>query len=173
MFMIQPMAAAAPSITESGIPATASAGEPVHLWVNISSGVPIHDVLLTWRNPANGDLFTGYMNLSEGNTTSGKWTYDIPAQPWKGELECKVTAKDDYGYSAFYPASGFMTIEILGETEPKEFPWNLVIIIIFLGAVLVLTELVFKPGFYRKTGREKARELEEEDRLRELEEKEN
>jgi hypothetical protein len=163
-------AMAVPEFTSIEIPATTQTGQPIHISVNITSNIPIHEVLLTYNNPSAGQLSYDYMNLSEGNESCGVWTFEIPAQSWKGSLECSITAKDNVGNSSQYPAVNNAIIEIQGDDPPTPFPWNWVIIIGFLAVVLVLTELVFKPGVYRPTGREKARALEEEDRKREQEE---
>jgi hypothetical protein len=100
--------------------------------------------------------------------TNGRWIFGIPSQSWKGKVECRITAWDNASASTQYNA----IIEIIGDDPPKPFPWNWVLIIAFLGVALVVTELVFKPGLYRATGREKAKALEEEDRRREQEESE-
>ena len=70
-----------------------------------------------------------------------------------------------------YPPTGKYGIEIDGPS-PSTFPWNWVFIGAFLLVVFIATELAFKPGFYRRTGRDKARALEEEDRQKEIEERE-
>ena len=163
-------AMAVPAFTSTGIPSTGDAGQPIHVSVNLTSDVPVRDVLLVYNNPSIGQLSYEYMSLADGNETSGVWFFDIPAQPWEGCVECRITVRDNSGASSQYPASGNAIIEILGDEQPKPFPWKWVIIIAFLAVVLVLTELAFKPGFYRPTGRERARALEEEDRKREQEE---
>jgi hypothetical protein len=167
-----PCAMAAPAFSSAGIPSDVQAGQPIHVFVNITSSTPIHEVLLTYNNPSTGQLNYDYMTLSEGNESEGVWVFEVPAQTWKGTLECHITAKDNAGASSQYPASGDAIIDILGAEQPKPFPWNWVIIIGFLAVTLVLTELVFKPGVYRLTGRERAKALEEEDRRREQEEAE-
>lgn len=170
--ILPPSAIGEPIFTNTGIPDTTDAGQSIQIWVNITSDMPIYEVLLYYTNPTTGQENYEIMTLSEGNTTSGRWAFDIPAQSWKSEVECRITARDNSGASSQYPASGNAIIEIQGDEQPKAFPWNWVIIIAFLGVVLVLTELIFKPGFYRPTGRERARALEEEDRKREQEEAE-
>jgi len=175
MALSAPVIIAAPVFVSTGIPSSVQSGQAVHVMVQINSTTPIRDfegAVLYFHNLGTGQEDWVPMNLTAGNLSAGTWTYDIPAQPWKGELECRVTAKDDIGNSVQYPASSNAKIEIIGDDPPKPFPWNLVILIGFLAVVLVLTELIFKPGFYRLTGREKARALEEEDRKREQEEME-
>ncbi len=156
-------ASAAPTFIVTSIPSSAQAGQTIPVFANVTSGNSEMEVYITFKNPANGSY--NYVMMAQ-NGANGTWSYNIPAQPWKGSLEVLLTAKDGTGV-AQYPSSGFMTIGIAGDEQPKPFPWNIVVILIFLGVVLVLTELTFKPGFYRKTGRERARELEEQDRMRE------
>ena len=169
-------ASAAPAITAESMPAAADAGETVHILVRIVSDVQIRNadsVILYYYNPGTGQESWVPMNLTAGNLTDGEWAFDIPAQSWGGEIHCQVTATDNaYGQSS-YPSSGLHVITIVGEERPEPFPWNIVLIVSFLGAALVLTELVFKPGLYRPTGRERARELEEEDWEREEAERES
>jgi hypothetical protein len=157
-------AAGAPSISQSGIPVSAEAGSPITVWVEVSSTTPVDGALLYYSNPEAGLMDYLAMNLTSGNATDGRWSCDIPAQSWEGTVECRVTVTDLAGASAQYPATGEAVIRISGEDEPKPFPWNLALVMAFLAVALVLTELVFKPGLYRKTGRQKARELEEADR---------
>lgn len=160
-------ASAAPQIAGAGFPASADAGAGIPIWVDVNSTSPVDQALLFYSNPGTGQMEYVLMNLTSGNGTSGRWSYTIPAQPWDGTVECRVTVTDMAGSTVQYPASGTAVVRIVGEEEPSPFPWNLVFVVAFLAVALVLTELVFKPGLYRKTGREKARELEEEDRLRE------
>jgi hypothetical protein len=166
--ILLPTVKAAPQLSGTGIPSTAQAGQPIPISINITSDFSVLEVLLTINNPYSIEIMT----LSEGNDTCGTWTFEIPAQPWKSQMEFSIKARDNNG-SSYYPnRDGYSTIEILGDDPPKPFPWNWVLIIAFLGVAFVLTELVFKPGFYRATGREKAKALEEEDRKREQEESE-
>jgi len=169
--LCEPAVWAVPIATEIAMPVEAEAGQPILVWINLSSEVPVYEVLLNYYNPGTGQMGYEFMTLTAGNSTSGTWTYVIPAQPWEGELECRITAKDETGASAQFPESGPATIGIIGEEEPDEFPWNLVVAIIFLAVVLVITELIFKPGLYRPTGRDRAKALEEEDRKKEQAEK--
>jgi len=161
-------AAAEPVFVSTDIPQVVDAGQPITVVVNITSQQPVMSVWLT-LNPASPDYGYFQMNLTSGNETSGSWTYVIPARPWGGHIDYFITARDNSGDSSQYPASGTSGIEITGEEPPKQFPWNIVIIVVFLGVVLVLTEFIHKPGLYRPTGRERARKLEEEDRKREEE----
>ncbi len=152
--------------------ANADAEQPVHIFVNATSELPVYDILLTYINPANGLLYNEYMNLTSGNKTNGTWHFEIPPQRYKCSLDVWIIASDISGASTRYPASGGFTIQLDGPKPVKPFPWNIVIIVVFLGITLVATELIFKPGVYRPTGRQRAKALEEEDRKRELEEQE-
>ncbi len=164
-------ASAAPTVSSLEFPSSAEAGEPIHIRVNISSTIPIREspnaVELYYYNPGTGQENWASMNLTEGNLSAGTWSYDIPAQSWSGELRCQITATDIANAETSYPSSGYHRITIVGEEQPKPFPWNIVVVVGFLAAAMVLTELVFKPGLYRPTGRDKAKKLEEEDRLKE------
>lgn len=164
-------ASAAPTVSPLELPGSADTGEPIHILVNISSVIPIREspnaVELYYYNPGTGQESWVSMNLTEGNLSVGIWSYDIPAQSWSGELRCKITATDIAYAETSYPSSGYHVISITGEEQPKPFPWNIVLVVGFLAGAMVLTELVFKPGLYRPTGRDKAKKLEEEDRLRE------
>jgi hypothetical protein len=177
MTLFVPEIMAAPVFVSTGIPSTVQSGEPIHIIIEINSTTPIRDglegVVLYFKIADTGQEDWVTMNLTSGNLTNGIWTYDIPSQSWEGSLECRITAKDNSGFSTQYPASSNAIIEIIGDEPPEPFPWNWVIIIAFLGIAFVVTELVFKPGFYRATGREKAKALEEEDRRREEEEAKN
>lgn len=162
---------AVPTISVVDMPSSAEAGQAIHVEINITSLVPISDlsdaVVLYYKNPGTGQEDWIFMVLAEGNMSDGTWSCDIPAQPWSGELRCDVTAMDVHGDYAYFPASGYHVIALAGEKAPKPFPWNIAIIVCFLAVAFIFTELAFKPGLYRTTGRDKARKLEEEDRLRE------
>ena len=158
------LASAAPPFEDVGIPAKAEAGAPIPVYVNMSSEQGIQSVWLHYDNSTYSSARE--MSLESGNSTRGTWHCEIPAQTWKGVVEWRLTARFGNG-SLNYPESGYGQIEIEGKNPPKPFPWNIVVTVAFLGVVLVLTELAFKPGVYRKTGRERAMELEEEDRARE------
>lgn len=153
---------AVPQISPVDLPSSAETGVSIPIRVNITSDLPIQTVWFNYENATTGAF--GGIGAMVYNETSGLWSYDIPPQSWKSEMRCTIKVTDTHDTAQYS-----FTIVILGEEEPKVFPWSLVITIIFLGVVLVLTELAFKPGLYRKTGREKAKELEEEDRKRELE----
>ena len=146
-------------------PFNADAEQPVPIFVNITSDISVDEVLLTWTNPANGNLNNEDMNLTSGN---GTWYFEIPAQTYKGSLNVNIIAYDISGASASYD----FIINLEGPEPAKEFPWNIVVIVVFLAVTLVATELIFKPGFYRPTGRQRAQALEEEDRKRKLENQE-
>ena len=165
-----PAASAAP-VMRIDYPANADAEQPVHIFVNTTSELPMDEVLLTYVNPANDLLYNEYMNQTYSNGTNGTWHFEIPAQRYKGSLEVWIIASDISGASTRYPTTGGFTILLDGPEPVRSFPWNIVIIVIFLGITLVATELIFKPGFYRPTGRQRAKALEEEDRKKELEEK--
>ncbi len=163
-------ASAVPVFSRLGIPQTADAGQPIPVFVNLTSDVEIYEVRISYTNTISGISQTWIeMNRTSGDNNTGTWSYMIPAQSWESSLNCIITAKDISGSSSQRSA----TIAIIGESEPKPFPWNIVLIIIFLGVVLVLTELTFKPGIYRKTGRQRARDLEEEDMRQEQEKAES
>ena len=167
--LFAPGANAAP-VMDIDYPANADAEQSVHLFVNATSELPVDEILLTYINPSNDLLFNEYMNHTSGNETNGTWHFEIPPQRYKGSLEVWIIASDISGVSSRYPTSGGFTIQLDGPEPTKPFPWNIVIIVAFLAVTLVATELIFKPGVYRKTGRQKAKALEEEDRKRELEE---
>jgi len=158
-------AGATPELTEIGIPGTVKSGRPIPVQVRLADNSGIDAVWLFYMNPTE-DLYTN--RSMAWNATSGAWEHVIPAQTWKGIVEWRLTVRYDNS-SLNYPESGYGQIVIEGKSPPKPFPWNIVVTIAFLGVVLVMTELAFKPGFYRKTGRERARELEEEDRMKEME----
>ena len=151
-------------------PVNADAEQPVHIFVNVSSELPVDELLLTYLNPSNDLLYNEYMNQTSGNETNGTWHFEIPAQKYKGSLEIWIIASDISGDSSRYPVSGAFTIQLDGPEPARPFPWSIVVIVAFLAVTLVATELIFKPGLYRPTGRQKAKALEEEDRKRELEE---
>ena len=152
------------------IPSIADAEQPIHIFVNVTSDLPVNEVLLTYVNPSNGLLNIEYMNLSSGNNTNGTWYFEIPLQKYKGSLETWIIASDISGASTRYPSTGSYDIWLEGPEPTKPFPWNIVIIVAVLAVTLFATELIFKPGFYRPTGRQRAQALEEEDREKELEE---
>jgi len=106
------------------------------------------------------------LSLSAGNYTNGTWFGEIPAQEWGGTI--KVSVVVDNGI-ARYPTQGTVSIIVEGP-RPSKMSFNLVFLVIFLIIAFIAIELAFKPGFWRPTGREKARKLEEEDRKREEEE---
>lgn len=157
------------------IPRTANANETVWVFVNITSSTEdIYEVLLSYTNPANSNQMDERSYEPEaGNKTNGTWSFSIPAQTYKGTLEVSILATDNSGVSTRYPANGYYTITLDGPEKSKPFPWNLVLIVAFLAVTLVVTELIFKPGVYRPTGRQRAAALEEEDRIRELEDQKN
>ena len=149
--------------------ANADAEQPIYIFVNITSTLPVAEVSISYTNPSNNIRFDDYMELVSGNETNGTWTFEIPPQVYKGTLEVSISASDISGESTPAPPPIF-NINLDGPEPARQFPWGIVIVVAFLGITLVATELIFKPGVYRKTGRQKAKELEEEDRKRELEE---
>ena len=172
MILIMPCAAAEP-VMGPDIPETADAAGPVWIFVNITSEPPINTVTISYQNTGDGNLFIENMELAQGNTTSGTWRYGIPAQNYQGTLEISILATDISGSSSRYPATGSQYIALEGPEKKQPFPWNLVLIVGFLAVALIGTELLIKPGLYRKTGRQRARELEEQDRIDEKEQLES
>jgi len=166
-----PSATAIP-VMDTDYPLNANAEQPIHVFANITSDISIDEVLLSYENPANGNLFNEFMVLKSGNTTNGTWTFEIPAQIYKGTIEFSIIAKDISGTSIRFPPSGLRTINLEGPEQERPFSWNIVVLAAFLAVALIATELIFKPGFYRPTGRQRARDLELEDQKRELEENE-
>ena len=153
-------------VTFSGIsiPVTADRGQPIPVSVNIVSDTEVYNVEVhyereNWVVPVSQNL-----TLVNGTRTNGTWAGEIPAQEWGGELTVNSITADD----------AIHTIDLTIEIEGAEsgFPWKWVIIGAFLVVVFIATELAFKPGFYRPTGRERARALEEEDRRKAQEEAE-
>ena len=167
-----PEVSAAP-VLDTDIPRTADANETIDIFVNITSNQPIDEVNLYYENTANGSFNVESMVNISGTPTNGTWHFAIPPQAYKGSLDVWILASDISGASTRYPSTGSYEIEIDGPERAKPFPWNIVIMVAFLAIVLIATELIFKPGFYRPTGRQRAQALEEEDRKRELEEQEN
>ena len=167
-----PSAQAVPEI-DVDLPYTADAEFPINVTVNVVSELNISHVNIYYENPSNGNYYNYPMNLTAGNLTNGTWYFSIPPQNYKGTLDVWIDARDISGVSDRYPSTGSFDIELEGPEPAKPFPWNIVIIVAFLAVTLIATELIFKPGFYRPTGRQRAQALEEEDRIRELEEKDN
>ena len=167
-----PEVSAAP-VLDTDIPRTADANETIDIFVNITSNQPIDEVNLYYENTANGSFNVESMVNISGTPTNGTWHFAIPPQAYKGSLDVWILASDISGATTRYPSTGSYEIEIEGPERAKPFPWNIVVIVAFLAIVLVATELIFKPGIYRPTGRQRAQALEEEDRKRELEEQEN
>jgi hypothetical protein len=164
-------ATAAPQFTDVSIPNNAEAPLPIPVSVNITSEVNISGVFI--HHEMEGDAWPTptELNLINGSGMGGTWSGEIPARNRDGTLTYSILvfgSDPDY-YIAKYPSQGYATIVLEG--APSDVPWSLIIIIGFLAFVLIATELAFKPGFWRPTGREKARALEEEDR-RKAEEKE-
>lgn len=162
-----PIVNAAP-VMDIDYPVNADATRPIHIFTNITSDLPVAEVMISYINPFNNIVYYEDMELVSGNETNGTWTFEIPPQLYEGMLEVSISASDISGDSTPTPAPKF-NINLLGPEPAKPFPWNIVLIVGFLAVTLIATELVFKPGFYRPTGRQKARALEEEDRKLELE----
>lgn len=168
-----PAANAAP-VMAIDFPVNANAQEPVHIFVNITSNPAVDEVQIYYVNPRNNIDIYEVMEIISGNNTNGTWHFIIPPQTYKGTLRVRVFATDIGGNTTYVPSrTDYVNINLDGPEPVKPFPWGIVIIVAFLGVTLVATELIFKPGVYRKTGRQKAKALEEEDRKRELEEQEN
>jgi len=107
------------------------------------------------------------MSLLAGNYTDGAWFAELPAQEWGGTVTCSVVV--DNG-AARYPSQGTVAITIDGPSRSK-ITSEMILLAVFLVIAFIALELAFKPGFWRPTGRERARKLEEEDRKKEEEEK--
>ena len=167
-----PEVSAAP-ILDTDIPRNADANQTINVFVNITSNLPIYEVKLYYENTENGSFNGGesMVNIS-GTSTNGTWHFAIPPQVYKGSIDVWILASDVSGTPTRYPSTGGHEIEIEGPERDKPFPWNIVVMVAFLAIVLVATELIFKPGIYRPTGRQRAQALEEEDREKELEEQE-
>ena len=172
--------ASATPVMDIDYPVNADAEQPIHIFVNITSDLPVYrggvngtgsGVLISYTNPSNNIPCYDYMELISGSETNGTWTFEIPPQLYKGTLEVSISASDISGDSTPMPPPIF-NINLDGPEPARSFPWSIVIMVAFLGIVLVATELIFKPGVYRKTGRQRAKALEEEDRKRESEEQE-
>lgn len=169
LIILLPGAAGIP-VMQSDIPVHADAGLPIHIFVNITSEEPVSHVQIYYVNPRDNIDYYDEMNMSSGNSTNGTWTFVIPPQGYEGTLDVRVFARDAGGNYSYVPSkTGYVTVSLDGPGPAKQFPWNIVFLVGFMAIVLVATELVFKPGFYRKTGRQRARELEEEDRKKDME----
>lgn len=160
------------SFSDVSIPGTVDRDQPIPISVYITSDVEIRNVSVSYQREDWIGPLPVYLVLVNGTSTNGTWTGEIPAQEWGGTITCSVLA---YGpnpdnHLAKHPSVGFTTIEIEG--AESGFPWKWVIIAAFLVVVFIATELAFKPGLYRPTGRERARALEEEDRRKAREEAE-
>ena len=160
LILLLPLASAEPVI-DVNYPYVADAQEPIVILVNITSEQQVNEVLLSYENPSTGSYFTEYNNTP----VSGTWGFEIPAQEYEGTLNVCIQA-DITGLSNSYPVDDF-TIILEGPEPEEPFPWNIVLLVAFLGIALVATELIFKPGLYRPTGRQRAAALEEVDRLAE------
>ena len=170
VLILLPSATALP-LVDSDIPVNADATQPIPIFINVTSDLPVDQVLISYVNPENNNLVNDLMSFHSGNQTNGTWNYTVPRQNWKGTLEVWIIISDISGASVRVPSTGYVTINLEGPEKPKPFPWSIVLIVGFLAVALIATELIFKPGLYRKTGRQRAAELEEEDRKRELEQK--
>lgn len=160
---------ATPAFSDVSVQSSAESGEPIPVSANLTSTVPVEFVRVFYQREEWINPLDVHLNLTGGDETNGTWTGQIPAQEWGGTLEYSIVVNDGLAY---YPAQGKYTIEIEGPSQ-STFPWKWVIIGAFLAVVFIATELAFKPGFWRSTGRDKARALEEEDRLKEMEESKN
>ena len=166
LVLFSPGASAAP-IIDVDYPGNANAEYPIHIFANVTSDQTISYVKIWYINSTSGNRFDDFFTPPTGNNTNGTWTYTIPPMIYKGTLEFHVSSADNSS-STLEPAPA-LYINIEGPEPVKPFPWNIVVIVIFLAIVLVVTELIFKPGIYRPTGRQRAKALEEEDRKKELE----
>ena len=84
-------------------PINADAEQPIYIFVNITSTLPVADVQITYTNPSNDIRFDYYMELISGNETNGTWTFEIPPQIYKGTLEVSIFASDISGDSTPMP----------------------------------------------------------------------
>ncbi len=165
-----PVVSAVP-VMDIDYPVSANANEPIHIFANVTSDQTVKSVSIWYINSTSGNRYDDLFTPPAGNNTNGTWTYTIPPMIYEGVLEFHVSSADNT--SSTPEPSPALYINIEGPEPAKPFPWNIVVIIAFLAVTLVATELIFKPGVYRKTGREKAIILEEEDRKKELKEQEN
>jgi hypothetical protein len=170
LILLTATARALPVIDNVSIPSSADASKPIPVFVNVTSEDYAFEVIFCYQRPTDPLPSYESLYLSTGDHTNGTWYGEVEAQIWNGTLSCWVVAKDNTGETR-HPSTGGFTVFLEGEKE-STFPWNLVAIVGFVFVAFILTELAFKPGLYRKTGRQKARELEEEDRRREEESRE-
>ena len=159
---------AAPVISNASIPQNGQAGSPIPVYVNTTSyNNDSYEVALFYELEEGAFPVKILLLLSAGNYTNGTWFGEIPAQEWGGTIEVSVVV--DNGI-ARYPAQGTVSINVEGP-RPSKISFELVFLVIILIIAFIVFELAFKPGFWRPTGREKARKLEEEDRKKEEEER--
>jgi hypothetical protein len=159
---------AAPAISDASIPQNCQTASPIPVYVNTTSyNNDSYEVAVFYELEESAYPVKIQLSLSAGNYTDGTWFCELPAQEWGGTI--KVSVVVDNGI-ARYPAQGTVSITVEGP-RPSKISSGLILLVIFLIFAFVAIELAFKPGFWRPTGREKARRLEEEDRKREEEEK--
>jgi len=139
---------------------------PIPVSVKVTDSENVSSVQLLFEREGYAWPSTVDMELTNGTLANGTWSGTIPAQEWGGTLTFRIIANDGI---TRYPVEGSQSIEIDGPSE-STFPWKWLIIGLFLVVVFIATELAFKPGVWRPTGRQRARALEEEDRRKELEE---
>jgi len=170
LIFLTPCANAKPEFTDISIPSMAESGQPIRISVNLTSAIPLKEdgVRFICYNQSDKRTYISPMTLASGNLTSGAWEFEVPAQEWKTQLNCRIEATDISGSSSIITAD----IDISGASPPRDIPWGLIIMVGFLAIAFILTELAFKPGTYRPTGRQRSEILEEEDRERELKEAE-
>jgi hypothetical protein len=159
---------AIPVISQISFNPTANSGEPINITVHIKDVVDVSKVQIFYEMEDTAFPFDVEMDLVDGTLTNGTWSGSIPAQQWGGTLTFRIITNDGI---ARYPSEGSLTIKVDGPSE-SSFPWKWIIIGAFLVVVFIATELAFKPGIWRPTGRQRAQALEEEDRRKEQEEKE-
>ncbi|KYK27674.1 MAG: hypothetical protein AYK23_02135 [Candidatus Proteinoplasmatales archaeon SG8-5] len=158
---------AVPVFQEVSIPETAQTEEPIPISVSITSDVPVDIVQFFYQQEDWIHPISIILDRSSGDEHNGTWSGIIPAQEWGGALEYSIVVNGGEAYYPPFPGKEIITID--GPT-PSNFPWSWVVIGGFLIFVFIATELAFKPGFYRPTGRQRAKALEEEDRRKEMEE---
>lgn len=161
---------AAPEFADVQIPGTGDGSQPIPVSVNLTSDVPVSEVRLFYEMEGWAYPIIAYLFRTNGTATDGTWSGEIPPLNEGGTLRCSIIVDVDGGI-ARYPAEGTVSIDVEG--PGKGFPWMWVVIAGFLAFVFVATELIFKPGIYRPTGRERVRALEEKDRKKAMEDDEN
>jgi hypothetical protein len=167
-FLFSWNAFASPVISDASIPQSAQSGSPIPVYINMTSNNnDSYEVALYYEIEESAYPIKIQLSLLAGNYINGTWYGEIPPQEWGGLITCSVVV--DNGI-ARYPPQGTVSITVEGP-RPSKISFELILLVIFLIIAFIVIELALKPGFWRPTGRERARRLEEEDRKREEEEK--